>query len=405
MSFANPTPLNIGARGNLHGWSVRVAGRVVLGVDVDGERYYWNEFNLLDDAGNGGTLVFEEGEAGPEWKLFQYLETRAPMPVREARRKKVGDTVIIGNRPAAVTAVGRSTVYHVEGEAPEGVEVGDLADYLNADEGERMGVISWTGEEVEYYEGRDVPPETVAGAFGLDPAGPAFRAGRTRAGAAGGASRTAINVVGVVLVFVVAGVLVSTIFGSKSRSTAGRPAQTAVRTLPPPPALTAGARGTLGGAAYVLAGRANLEVTRVNGKQERTEYRLDGDAGEAALLVHALNGVNRQWHLLQPVPAAQAPLASGFEAAAVRKGGVVRFGQTALNVTDIFRLQPKTREGDGSGAGEVWPARVRYGFTASATGVWLLARWDEAGAAFFAGSTVPDAEVLAAFGPGPEKPR
>ncbi len=405
MNFANPTPLNVGARGAIHGWSVRVAGRVVLGVDVDGARYYWNEFNLVDDTGNSGTLVFEEGEEGPEWKLFQYLETPVPMPVREARKKKVGDTVIIGGRPTPVTAVGRSTVYHIEGEPPEGVELGDLADYLNADEGERMGVISWTGDEVEYYEGRDVPPETVATAFGLDPGGPAFRAGRTRAGAAGGPSKTVLTLVGVVLFFVVVGALVSTILGSKSRSPGRRPAQTAVRPLPPPPVLAAGARGTLGGAAYTLAGKGTVEVTRVSGKQERTEYRLDGENGEAALLVHALAGVGRQWHLLRRVAPAQAPLGSGFEAAAIKRGGLVRLGDKPLNVTDIFRLQTKANEGDAPGEGAWWPARVRYGFTASATGLWLLARWDEQEIAFFAGSPVAETEVLAAFGPGPEKAR
>ena len=51
MSFANPTPLRIGATGTLNGWRVRVAGRVVLGVRDGGETYYWNEYNLVDDQG------------------------------------------------------------------------------------------------------------------------------------------------------------------------------------------------------------------------------------------------------------------------------------------------------------------------------------------------------------------
>ena len=83
----------------------------------------------------------------------------------------------------------------------------------------------------------------------------------------------------------------------------------------------------------------------------------------------------------------------------------MRLGDRPLNVTDIFRLQTKASEGDAAGEGAWWPARVRYGFTASATGLWLLARWDEAGIAFFAGGPVTEAEVLAAFGPGPEKAR
>jgi hypothetical protein len=405
MSFENPTPLKVGARGAIHGWKVRVAGRVVLGVDVDGARYYWNEFNLVDDAGNGGTLVVEEGEAGPEWKLFQYLETPDPMPVREARRKKVGDTVLVGGRPTAVTAVGRSTVYHIEGEPPEGVERGDLADYLNADEGERMCVISWTGDEVEYYEGRDVPPATVAAAFGLSADAPAFRGARPAAGAGGGEMKWVLAALVVVLFFVVIALVVGAGGGSKSRSGRNRPEPAKVQPLPPPPALAAGARGTLGGAAFTLAGKGAVEVTRVSGKQERTEYRLDGENGEAALLVHGLAGAGRQWHLLRRVAPAEVPLASGFEGAAIKRGGLVRLGDRPLNVTDIFRLQTKASEGDAAGEGAWWPARVRYGFTASATGLWLLARWDEQEIAFFAGSPVAEAEVLAAFGPGPEKAR
>lgn len=441
MSFENPTPLKVGARGEILGWRVRVAGRVVLGVDVEGARYYWNEFNLVDDAGNVGTLAVEDGEEGPEWKLFQYIETVAPLAVNEARRKKIGDTVTVGGRAVAVTATGRSTVYHIEGEPPEGVERGDLADYLNADEGERMAVISWTGDEVEYYEGRDVPAATVAAAFGLS-AGALASRGAAGAGSAAGAPRkkSVQSVVIVVIFFAVIALLIG-IFASSKTAKSSAPAAPAAasRALPPPPVLATGARGTLGGTAYVLAGRATLEVTRVSGKQARTEYRLAGENGDAALLVHALNGAAGQWHLLRPVAPERAPLAAGFEAAAVRRGGLVRLGETPMNVTELFRLQVKTREGGdaaadpsasrganasagaganssasgsaGAGAGAsaggggFWPQRVRYGFTASATGQWLLGRWDEFGIEFFEGGAVTEAEVLAAFGPGPEKAR
>ena len=65
MSFANPTPIQIGARGTFNGGRYRVAGRVVLGCDVDGQRYYWNEFHLVRvRPGDEATLVHEEGEHG-----------------------------------------------------------------------------------------------------------------------------------------------------------------------------------------------------------------------------------------------------------------------------------------------------------------------------------------------------
>ena len=84
MSYENPTPLQIGATGVLNGWSVRVAGRVVLGVDVDGVTYFWNEFNLADDSGNSATLVFEETENGGEWKLFREFTPLRPLSARDA---------------------------------------------------------------------------------------------------------------------------------------------------------------------------------------------------------------------------------------------------------------------------------------------------------------------------------
>ncbi len=167
MSYANSTPLRIGATGTLNGWRVRVAGRVVLGVSEGGETYYWNEFNLVDDSGNSATLVLEETEQGPEWKLFRAIEPLHPLDARAAAEKHVGDQVNLDGRPVAVTLTGASRVYHIEGEAPEGVEVGDVANYFNADTGDRMLVASWTGHEIEFYEGLDVPPETLATAFGL----------------------------------------------------------------------------------------------------------------------------------------------------------------------------------------------------------------------------------------------
>jgi hypothetical protein len=167
MSFANPTPLRVGARGTLHGWSVTVTGRVVLGVEIDGETYYWNEYYLMGDSGSSGTLVYEETEHGPEWKLFRLFEPERPLTAREAMAKRVGDTVNLDGTPTKVTLVDESRVYHIEGSAPEGVAVGDVAQYFNADTGQRMLVASWTGDEIEFYEGEDAPAELIASAFGF----------------------------------------------------------------------------------------------------------------------------------------------------------------------------------------------------------------------------------------------
>lgn len=65
MSHANPTPLRIGARGTLHGWRTRVAGRLVLGVEIDGETYYWNEFHLIGDNATPAPSFSRRPSTGP----------------------------------------------------------------------------------------------------------------------------------------------------------------------------------------------------------------------------------------------------------------------------------------------------------------------------------------------------
>jgi hypothetical protein len=142
----NPTQLMVGANGVLSGIRYRVIGRVVMGMTEDGETYYWQEFNLLDDSGRNATLVYEDGE----WKLFMMFDPARPMSAAEAEGYRVGDTVNLDGRPVAVTLVGQSRVYYIEGRAPEGVEVGDVAQYFNADTGLEMLVVSWTGDRLNF---------------------------------------------------------------------------------------------------------------------------------------------------------------------------------------------------------------------------------------------------------------
>ncbi len=73
MSFANPTPIRIGMTGTFCGNRYRVAGRVVMGMEEDGETYYWNEFNLVNTEGESATLVYEEGEHGGNGGCSPYL--------------------------------------------------------------------------------------------------------------------------------------------------------------------------------------------------------------------------------------------------------------------------------------------------------------------------------------------
>ena len=390
MSFANPTPVRVGARGAFHGWRVRVAGRVVMGVTIDGETYHWQEFHLVGESGNTGTLVFEETEHGPEWKLFRLFEPAQPLPVAEAAAKRVGDTVNLDGTPTRVTLVGQSRVYHLEGEPPEGVEVGDVSRYFNADTGRRMLVASWSGDEIEFYEGEDVPAALVRTAFGLPAATPASF--HELAAAPAGQMVRRYTIFAVVGLF---GVLGAAVFLSQCSHRSARGAGATPRAaVQPAPALQLplGASGRLG-SEFTITGSATVTVARVNGRYQRREYALRGARGEMHVLVQGLSGQPKEWHVLQPIdpPHRLDP----YQLAVHRRNAWVDLPPGRAQVGELFRTEATAHGGSG-----VPPASgVRYGFTArSSTGL-LVARWNEAGAHLSQALPWSEAEVLRAFQP------
>lgn len=395
MSYENPTPLRIGAMGTLNGWRVRVAGRVVMGMEDGGATYYWNEFNLVDESGNSATLVYEETETGAEWKLFRDFTPSQPITVAEAPTKRVGDTVTLDGTPARITLVDQSRVYHIEGVGPEGVEVGDVANYFNVDTGSRMLVVSWTGNEIEFYEGLDAPAESVADAFNIPrdaaPGTASFRAAPT-AVAGTGQSTSSRTVARIVIVALIAVFLFATYscFSGRSSSkqvSAPRPKQAA-----PALRLPTGVRGSLAQHTYVVDAHALVEIARVAGRHDRREYQLRDEADRAAVLVNGLSGGSREWHLFTPapVPAGLTP----FDAAMKRKGAPLNIDGRTLPITDLFRSTVTSADLD---AGQALAGSVQYGFVAHDAGDWLIARWTETEIQFLLGKAVSDAEVLAAL--------
>ena len=404
MSTENPTPLCVGATGNLHGWVVTVAGRVVLGVELDGERYYWNEYNLVDTNGRSGTLVYEEGEQGPEWKLFQLLPPlHVSMTVAEAETKRVGDRVSFGGPAIPVTLVDRSRVYHIEGTPPDGVELGDLADFFNADAGDHMIVASWTGNEIEFYEGRDVPAETIATAFGLPHGAPAFQA-KAGEGAFSSPPSTA-NRNGIIVLAALGLIgLVSTYSCLSSDRSPAPPADISSPSIPAPAPtlrLATGASGQLGSRNYTVREHTLVEVGRTAGRYQRREYVLTSGEQESALLVNGLTGGTRRWHLLQPV--APPPGFTPYDAAAHRHGSQLNLGTGMVTITELFFSQ--VREADGHGAPGNPSNGRQYGFLATGGGEWWIARWNDQRLSLHRGAPVEEKIVFAALGPGPEKPK
>ena len=90
------------------------------------------------------------------------------MTAEDAATKSVGDPLNLDGTDVRVTFRQTSRIYHIEGTAPDGEHVGSVADYFNAESGNVMQVVSWTGSEVEFYRGLTVASGMVAVAFSLD---------------------------------------------------------------------------------------------------------------------------------------------------------------------------------------------------------------------------------------------
>jgi hypothetical protein len=384
MSFTNsgnPTVLRIGHSGQLEGRSWTVLGRVALRSD-DG--YAWQEFYLGNEQGETATLVYEDDV----WKLFKVLEPADPLTAAEAATRRVGDTVVTNGINAQIDYVGASRVTHIEGEAPEGVEVGDRARYFNATQGNGMLVVSWTGDEVEYFHGRDLPFNAVETAFGLPQ-----RSQWSRLGLNGfnwssfDANYLVGGLVAIVMVLVIAAMLFDEI---------------AVPMPPEPPAKVAAApvrlpdqaKGVLQGHAYTVRGHAVVEISRPGRKFERHEYLLTDETGATALLVQGLSGLSHEWHLLKPgsFPKSFTP----YDAAQVKAGQATTPDGKRSSVAYLF--QSKACATDGTVNLHPWPNEVQYGFVLNTPEHWVLARWTEREMQVYSGLWLSVKEVAAAFG-------
>lgn len=392
MSFANPTRLRIGMHGEFDGTDFRLIGRVVMGAEFEGEICYWNEFNLEAADGSTADLVYEETERGGEWRIFKLFEPEYPMTAADAATKHKGDLLNLTGTEVRVTLKDISRVYRIEGQAPEGVEVGDVAHYFNAEARGIMQVVSWTGDEIEFYNGVQLSPLVVENAFKLPklvPAAPFKGFSRDSSSDEGSSFGFGKFIFWAVILIVVFFQFNNWNF-SCVRSREAAPVKHL--SAPKPPLMT-GATGAWNGKNLHLTAHAVMEIGEVGAIFERHEYELLDDDGNASLLICGEQAGSTNWTYFTPL--APYPLPTPQQAAAQKAGDIVNVDGVIAPVCDLFQ---STVRGMDNVAPTLWrQGDVSFGYLARAMNYSLLARWNSVSARFYRGTAVSPKEFSAAF--------
>lgn len=379
MKFSNPTQISVGMLATIAGKRYRVMGRAVLGETESWRTYYWNEYNLQSDDGHSATLVFEQTEHGPEWRFFTMFEPQTPITAADAATRQTGQMINLDGDNCYVSQKSRSQVYFVEGKAPEGESVGTTADYFNATRGMKMVVVSWTGEEVEFYRGMTLPSGVVAAAFNLTKTA-LLKFQLTH----GWYHFNANSFVGLGLAALF--VILSAILISDLRPPRRLPG---VKTYNPPATTLAAADNVIhGGKTFHVMRHKLVEIAEQGQRTQRHEFMLSAVDGEGALLVHGVQPGSDDWVWFTPISPTD-PL-TPVRAAKVRTGVVVNVDNVAATVTELFRSRilkddwsvtpPATNE-------------IRYGFQGKDNATLLLVRWNTNEIAFHKGTKLTTREV------------
>jgi len=380
MAYLNTSPINVGMSGVLNGMTYRVVGRMVMSMEEGGEVYFWNEFHLVGPDDKRALLVHET-TGGPQWRLFRLIEPERPITAIEAAAKRVGDMVNLTGDPLRISCVDESRVCHIEGEAPEGVELGDIANYFNAESGNQMLVVSWTDDEVEVFRGVNLPAFAVLKAFGvkggvrLQPLNPFPPAEENESSAWKGV--------------IIAGCVVLVIVGIvywRMRDAPGQVTSRKTVVEAPRAKFAFGQSGEVKNVRYRISGQALVEVARVNRRDSRHEYTLSDDNENRAVLLQT----PRDWFWLKPFTPAN-PL-DPKQAAARRLGDSVDIDGVTLRVTDLFLSRAETAQG----AAQVFPGYPLYGFEARQGERTVIVRWSEKGITYYE-VTLQPANELASF--------
>ena len=398
MSFENPTRLRIGMQADFAGKDYCVMGRVAMGESEDAETYYWQEFNLKAGDGSYADLVYEVAERGGQWKLFTLFEPEYPLTAADAATKRVGDPLNLTGEDVCVTFRGSSRVYRIEGVAPEGINVGDVADYFNAEAGDLMQVVSWTGNEIEYYNGVNLTREVVNSAFKLPPEPTGFseiaRNFSSLSGSGSGNSNSSAKFV-LNAVWVIA--FLFFVFGRGLSCSTDYEASAVKHFAAGPAPLAVGATGKWNDKTCRVTAHATVEVAQVGLIFDRHEYELTDDAGAKLLVVCGDKPDAGDWTFYEQFSQVLPPILSANQIAAKNIGDRVDLDGFSGRVREIIRCT--VRQVDGDPLRNLKSGTVLYGLVATNGFNTLLARWNTDGPFYGLGQNMAAKKLAAAFSP------
>ena len=395
--FNNPTALRLGMSGTLAGKRYNVTGRAVMGMDADGERYYWNEFNLANDAGDSATLVFEETESGGEWKLFIAVEPEVTMTAAEALTKSIGDRLTIDYTSVTVSLVDESRIYFIEGKAPEGMEVGDVAHYFNAESGNTMIVVSWTDDEVEYFRGINLKRDAVTHAFGIKEYSAANLSQAASLLAGDKSSFTSGLSSALPKLFpALIGIFIAFVFILKMPSCNILPTSRSTKRISAPKsALKPGDTGKLANANWLVRSRAIVQISEVGLKYERHEYDLTSDDGSQAMLIHGMSPGADDWFYFTPLTPIE-PMTPA-KAAEVRVGETVNVDGVIVPIGHLFQSLTTRKDFAPDATPVNSSSDMMFGYSGESGITTLVVRWDSRSVQFLKGKRLTNREIADAF--------
>lgn len=374
MNTANPTPITTGMTGQLAGANYVVKARLVMGMEEEGETYTWNEFLLESHDGGTATLVFEETDHGPEWKLFVLTELGSPMDSHRAASMRVGDKLVFNGSTATVTCVDESRVMHVEGNPPEWIQQGDVARYFNAVAGKHEWVVSWTGDEVECYRGIGIPGEAITKAFGVT--FPVTKKHSSGWGGKGFQWGLLALIIGAATIFAF------TMDSRSSRRFESLPFSSGSSSAAPRPRFDLNSSIRVGDQSFRVIGHTLESVSAVQWNRARYEYLLESEQGGRHWLVESSWPRAGSWLLLKAL--ATPPRSSPEAEAEAAQGSLIQKGDFNGHLAYHYLSSGK------QGTVENIPLHGKQGqvfhylATNDAGGV-LVASWNESMLEFLAG--------------------